>query len=87
MLGREVLFWENRERDFGKNGEFLPVLVEKDAGLDVKGYLVVHAREERCVIVRDKGKIINEAAGVGRDCWGFSWEGFVRVINKMAGCI
>ena len=39
------------------------------------------------MVVRDKGEIINEAAGVGRESWGFSWEGLVGVINEVAGCV
>ena len=72
----------------GNVGEgVLPILVEKNAGFDVEGYLVGHASEERRVVVWDKGIIINEAASVGREGWGFSWEGFLRVIYKVAGCI
>ena len=70
-----------------RKGGVLPVLVEKDAGFDVEGYRVGHAGEERRVVVWDEREIINKAAGVGREGWGFSWEGFVRVINEVAGCV
>ena len=39
------------------------------------------------MVVWNEGEIINEAAGVGTEGWGFSWEGFVRVINEVAGCV
>ena len=71
----------------GGKGKVLPILVEINAGFDVEGYLMGHASEERRMVVWDKGKIIDEAAGVGREGWGFSWEGFVFVINEVTGCI
>ena len=71
----------------GRKGKVSPILVEINAGFDVEGYLVGHTSEERGMVVWDKGIIIDEAAGVGREGWGFSWEGFVLVINEVTGCI
>ena len=46
-----------------------------------------HTREERRVVVWDEVIIIKEAAGVGREGWRVSWEGFVIVIDEVAGCV